>query len=93
MSAQWNETEPPKDGSPLVLCGGVMVVDEFSTCKNPFTSVAYWNAEQKDWLDWESGLALRRTLTDEVIVHFWMPYPMSDARATPAHLHQYGVES
>jgi hypothetical protein len=85
VNAEWNETEPPKDGSPLVLCGGVVVKDEVSTCKIPFCALAYWESEMKDWRYWESGLAVRRALEDEVIVHFWMPYPQAEPGARPAH--------
>lgn len=82
----WNETEAQQDGQPIVACGGIMVSDDWSVSKLPFTAVVYWSAEAKDWLRWDSGLSVRRTTTDEVIIHYWMPYPLAAPGAQPAHL-------
>lgn len=83
--AQWNETQPPKDGTPVVIVGGIMVFDEFSTTKIPFCVCAHWSAEQKDWIRWEDGLSVRRSLSSEVIVHFWMPYPQAQPGDRPPY--------
>jgi len=82
---QWNETEAPKDGRPLVLCGGIMQHDLCTVSKAPFVALAYWSDEHKDWLRWQDGMSLRRAEDDEVCIHFWMPYPQANPGDRPAH--------
>ena len=79
---RWNETEPPKDGRPVVLCGRIIVRDELSTEKIPFCQLVYWDAVMGDWLFWETGLCLRDGPEQEVIAQYWMPYPQATSRGT-----------
>lgn len=82
---QWNETQPPKDGTPVVIVGGVMIFDEFSVEKVPFCVCAHWSQEHQDWIRWEDGMSVRRSLESEVIIHFWMPYPQAQPGDRPPY--------
>ena len=73
----WNTGEPPKDGTPIVAIGKVMWSDEFSTCADPFVAEIVWRKTDSGFEGWllSSGLAVAQSLDDEVIIHYWMPFP------------------
>jgi hypothetical protein len=91
MISPWIQTDPPKDGKPIVAIGGIMVRGAFEddicddpeaaaclTTKLPFCAAIFWDEKEKEWMHhYGDSLTLRRALDDEVIIHFWQPYPGS----------------
>lgn len=77
MSAIWNTADAPKDGSEIIAVGRVICSDEFSTYVNPFVAAIHWEAASGCYEGWHlsNGLAVARTMDDEVMVDWWAPYP------------------
>jgi hypothetical protein len=74
VSTNWNKTEPPKDGKPIVAIGAV-IERGLCTVSTPFCAAIYWDAASKEWLLWSSRLSVRECSSDELVIHFWLPYP------------------
>lgn len=76
-NTQWNTENPPKDGTTIVAIGKVMFSDEWSTSAEPFLAEVSWCQPEGGHLGWHysNGMAVATTLEDEVIIHYWMPYP------------------
>lgn len=76
----WRTDEPPKDGTPIVAIGKVMYDDGLGTYAEPFTAAITWGSNQfndikEGWHYLKDGMSLPSTLEDEVIIHYWLPYP------------------
>ena len=69
----WQTTEPPKDGSEIVAIGRVISTDETETWVEPFLQYVRWSNKPGESEGWHlrNGLALQRTLSDQVKIDFW----------------------
>ena len=77
MNAEWNITEPPKDGTRIVAVGSVIITEECFTSVEPFAIDIEWRKTDSGYEGWmlSNGLSLACSLDDEIKIHFWMPYP------------------
>lgn len=74
----WKTSEPPQDGKPIVAIGRVIYNEEACTCVDPFVSVICWGKTESGYVGWthfRGGLAITRTLEDEVRIDYWIEYP------------------
>lgn len=88
MNSQWNTSDAPKDGSPIVAVGRVIgqrSMDEFGddpdaaccTVSQPIVAAMAWTKPEGCFEGWHylGGLSVAETVGDEVYVDFWMPFP------------------
>lgn len=74
----WNTTEPPKDGSVIVVVGRVIVTDEISTFVESFVASVRWEKDSSGFEGWHynrDGMTVARALDDEVKIDWWIEYP------------------
>jgi len=76
--AGWHMEEPPKDGTRIVAIGKVIIEDAWSTTADPFCTDLEWTEKPGQSKGWHlsNGMSLVSCLEDEVIIHYWMPYPL-----------------
>jgi hypothetical protein len=77
MNTEWNAENPPHDGSLIVAVGKVVSTDGCFTDAIPFCAAVQWTSRPGESSGWHlaDGLSVARYVGDDVIIHFWMPYP------------------
>lgn len=80
----WNTVAPPKDGTTIIAVGRVIWSDEISTSVDPFVAPVRWMKNQSGYEGWHyddrGGLAVARSLDDEVRVDWWAYFPKEKRR-------------
>lgn len=77
-SPLWNTSEPPKDGTTIIVVGRLIWSDEFSMCVDSFVAAVCWIRDQSNYEGWHydrDGMTVARTLDDEVKIDCWANYP------------------
>ena len=81
MSATpWNTGEPPHDGSLIIAIGKIMESADACTWADPLCAPIRWTALPGQIAGWhyQSGMSVRRSLDEEVIIHYWLPMPTAE---------------
>ena len=55
--------------------GRVIWSDEYSTSVDSFVAKIWWISDKAGWYYVSGGLSVARTVDDEVMVDWWLPYP------------------
>lgn len=77
-SPLWNTSEPPKDGTTIIVVGRVIWSDDISTCVDSFVAAVRWIKDSSNYEGWHydrDGMTVARTLDDEVKIDWWAHFP------------------
>jgi hypothetical protein len=77
MNRAWQTSEPPKDGTVIVVFGRVIWSDGVCTEVEPLFGQMRWSenlGESKGW-HYLNGISVARTLEDEVLIDYWLEAP------------------